>query len=233
MTELIDIKSIVIDPTVYVRNSLNLHTVWTYETAMKSQGGDEFPPIHIGIYKNQFYLIDGMHRLEARKRLKQLQIEATLQEYKTKKQMFLEFVSRNIKGKLPFTEKDLRLIIDRLRRYRCSKKQAYKLLYMTPTRFDRLRNMVIVKEDGEIVPIGSIQIKQLADARTTLKAIEKTMEFETDKIYVSNNAEHVIVQFIQALKDHMFAWENEKILSYGYEALQLLRDQLPLEVIVS
>lgn len=74
--ELIKIKELLFDKKLYPRNHVMWRTWIKYVSAMQS--GAIFPPIKIAKRGKKIYVIDGWHRIEAKKYLKEKAIEAEL-----------------------------------------------------------------------------------------------------------------------------------------------------------
>jgi len=88
------IKDIVLDEEIYPRNQYFWQVAYDYSESMKT--GVKFPKIAVAKVGNAFILVDGKHRLEAYKILKQKSIAVEVLIGLNKKQIFEEAVKRNI-----------------------------------------------------------------------------------------------------------------------------------------
>jgi hypothetical protein len=76
---------------------------------MKTEG--IFPPIRVGRFNGELYVIDGWHRVEAKKILGEEYIEAIIKDYKDKKEMFEDAIRFNTTHRRSSSfEKKVRLI---------------------------------------------------------------------------------------------------------------------------
>jgi len=109
-TKVLDIKQVLLDKEAYPRSNPDWITISRYANAMSS--GATFPPITVGFLDGKYYLIDGKHRIEASKILKQQHISAEVLGVKDKKEIYLEAVKRNIAhGKQFYTQEVTNIII--------------------------------------------------------------------------------------------------------------------------
>ena len=88
------IKDIAWDKDLYPRSNPNWQISLTYKNAMKS--GDKFPPIKVALFRRKYILVDGKHRIEAYKAIKQKHVDAEILFGLNKKQIFVEAIKANI-----------------------------------------------------------------------------------------------------------------------------------------
>jgi hypothetical protein len=103
--QILKIKEIIIDEKLYPRLEYDENTSKRYSLAMES--GADFPPIVVAIKNKKFYLVDGLHRLNAYKINKKEVIEVDVLEGLKDKDIFIEAVKRNIIHGRPFSEEDI------------------------------------------------------------------------------------------------------------------------------
>lgn len=111
-TKLLKLKSIQINEKLYPRVKCSWQTTYDYAESMKA--GAKFPPIIVALYKGNYYLVDGRHRLEAYRLNKEEYVQAEVMRNKTEHQIYLEAVKRNISHGRPFSVQEKVGIIKRL-----------------------------------------------------------------------------------------------------------------------
>ncbi len=125
-TKILPIKSLVMDKEVYPRTMIDWMQVVRYEEAMMS--GAVFPPITVTKYKGKWIVIDGFHRVEAKKKLKEKYIEAEILNLKTKKEIYIEAVKRNIGHGRQFSSYERTKIILTLEKWKLSQVQISEIV---------------------------------------------------------------------------------------------------------
>ena len=93
-TKLIGISQIYEDNEVYPRFQHSWQVAYDYAKSMET--GAEFPPITVAFYAGKYYLVDGKHRKEAYKYIKQDTIEVEIIPVKSLNDIFVEAVKRNV-----------------------------------------------------------------------------------------------------------------------------------------
>lgn len=96
--ELVKIVDLVFDSELYPRMKVAWFTAYSYAQAMRS--GKEFPPIIVGVLKGKRYVVDGWHRVEARKLLKEEYIQGMVQNYASEKLLFEDAVREKLERDL-------------------------------------------------------------------------------------------------------------------------------------
>lgn len=86
---------------LYPRFELDWKTAERYREAIDN--GEKFPPILVGLFESDYYIIDGAHRVEAHKRLGKKIIPAIIRTYKDKKSIFIDAVKANMKHGKPLS----------------------------------------------------------------------------------------------------------------------------------
>lgn len=139
-SEIVQVKDIVVDSELYPRTSYAWHTALAYQQRMEN--GEKFPLITLARLNGTLYLIDGKHRLEAIKSLKQLDkkgnrvkprekyIKAEVMTGMTKQEIYIEAINRNSKHGLPFTAYDKARMIIKLRDLKIPELKISKIVGM-------------------------------------------------------------------------------------------------------
>lgn len=123
---MLPIDVVVFDEKLYPRVRYDWAVMYKYAQAMKS--GAKFPPITVMKRGKEYVLIDGRHRLEAFKKLKEVSIPVEVVRAKDEKHFFIETVKRNIAHGLDFSSEDRTKIIHKLREFKVEWEDISKIV---------------------------------------------------------------------------------------------------------
>ena len=76
MRKILRIRNIIFEKKLYPRDTVDQNVVDRYME--ESQSGANFPPITVAEKNKMFYILDGVHRLECRKKMGMTTIEAEI-----------------------------------------------------------------------------------------------------------------------------------------------------------
>jgi len=113
ITKVLGIDEISFDKNYYPRIATHWVTTLNYKSAMRT--GIIFPPITVGRLGKKYYLIDGKHRIDAYKNLKQDSVECEVIKLKSKNEILLEAIKRNITHGQAFQANDKERLIEKLK----------------------------------------------------------------------------------------------------------------------
>jgi hypothetical protein len=108
---------LVVDSNLYPRAKQDWFTAYKYAEAMKVPGGRAFPPILVGLYGDQYIVVDGAHRIWAAKTNKQTEIDAIVRYYSSDKDLYRDAVVANAFHGRQFSTQEKVVIINRLKDY--------------------------------------------------------------------------------------------------------------------
>ena len=111
-TKILGIEEIIFDEELYPRIQYNWMDVMNYQYAMET--GSKFPPITVAELNGKYYLVDGKHRIEAYKKLKEDFVTCEIIKVSNTKEIFEEAIKNNSKHGLAFRSGDKERIIKRL-----------------------------------------------------------------------------------------------------------------------
>ena len=138
------------DFTIYPRNEVSSQTVTGLVDALEC--GDELPPIIVCKKTNR--VVDGVHRLEAYKRLKCETISAVLKTYRNEAELFAEAVRLNRGHGRALDSYDIKKAIARLGEYGYSKEQIGEIARVPLAKIeDTIRGFAMTKKGGEPVSL--------------------------------------------------------------------------------
>ncbi|MFW6282972.1 MAG: ParB N-terminal domain-containing protein [Minisyncoccales bacterium] len=213
----IEIKKIKILDEIYPRVQLNWQTSYDYAESMKS--GAKFPPIVIGLYKGNYVLIDGYHRIEAKKLNKEQKIQAEIHTNIDKKKMFEMAIKLNISHGKTLTPYEKRKIALRLREMKYPNSKVSELIQIPLNKLDNFVGQRLVNTiTGEtIVKSG---VKHFA-GKNLPENISKNLEESENKMIVVDQVKF-INQLIDLIKKGFIDIENEKVARKIEELKELI-----------
>ena len=128
---LVKVSELVFDSELYPRNKVSWLTAYSYSQAMRA--GEVFPPIRVGLFQGKKYVVDGWHRVEAKRLLGEEYVEAVVKRYNDFKSMFVDAVKYNISHGRALSVQEKARIIHKLEEFQFTpaeisqivKKQCY------------------------------------------------------------------------------------------------------------
>lgn len=125
MKNILKINEIKLDVDIYPRGDFDASVVSLYKEEM--EWGTKFPPIIVGEIQGEdgYFLVDGRHRIEAAKRIKQEHIVVVIKKYADKKEAFIDAVKLNTVHGKPLTWEDRLHSAEILKTFGVSKEQIH------------------------------------------------------------------------------------------------------------
>ena len=222
----VNIADIMFDEELYPRSKPNWMTILDYRESMVS--GAVFPPIILAIHNKKMYLVDGKHRIEARKQLKHKSISAIVHINWTKQKIFLEAVRTNIAHGHQLSPYEKRMIAQKLLEMKMKKQEVSNLIQVPMNKLDnfigsRLVNAVTGAESslddayktGEVILKSSI--KHLAG-----ETIEGNID-ELQKDYFGRSQRDILKHLVSLLKTRTIDETDEDIMKLLSQVKTLLK----------
>jgi len=126
MKRIIPINKVKIEAETYPRVSTDWITCARYYNALKA--GAKFPAIVVAEVNEEYFLIDGAHRLKAFKGNKETHIQAEIVKNLDKKQIYLEAVKYNIQHGRQFSTQEVTKICITLEKWNMSQDQISEIV---------------------------------------------------------------------------------------------------------
>jgi|TARA_Y100000034_G_scaffold40209_1_gene49571 hypothetical protein len=136
----VPINEIFFDEDLYPRTHYNWQTAYDYSQSMKT--GSKFPDIVLAIFNRKKYLVDGKHRIEAYKLLKQGEIKAVIHIGWNKRRIYTEALKANISHGRMLSPYEKRLAVQKLLELKYSNKDISKFVQVP---LEKLENFVAKK----------------------------------------------------------------------------------------
>ncbi len=220
--EQVEISKIVFDEDIYPRMEYSQIMASTYMYAMKS--GNKFPPVQLGLYKKKLYLVDGKHRIEAAKLLKETMIAAQVTEYKTKHEMLKAALAANIHGKqLTFTDKTK--VFEKLRSAGESDDEIGRLLGVPKENFSVFLDR-LVTANGKTVMVRKPTLEALRKNVISEQDVVASYNWQAEKKLTAKSTSQAIDQMLVLLRNHLIPYQDAAIRGKATEVHDLLEIQL-------
>jgi hypothetical protein len=195
-------------------------TAYQYSQAMKV--GDVFPPILIGLFEGKHYVVDGWHRVKAKKLLYEQYIDAVVKKYENFADMFLDAVKYNVShGKQLSTQEKVR-IIHKFEQMHFKLEQISKIIKVPLDKIELFQARTIMGPNGVPIYLKSV----VARAEPSEKAI---MQVDMSKLSTRTIAA-LFEQLIEIIRSGIFSVEDEKAKSLAIELYGLLHEILEVAV---
>lgn len=218
--KIIKIGKLAFDPEIYPRMEVQWLTAYQYAQAMRV--GDEFPPITVGSFEGKLYVIDGWHRIEAKKLLKQEHIQAVIKSYKDKKEMFLDAIKSNIQhGRQLSTHEKVRLV-HKLQEMAFELNQISQIVKIPLDKIELFQARVIIGSNGKPIYLKSSVVRTQADVKDMLSVDQTSLSTRTSL--------QLLQQLVELIRSNVLSFSDEKAKALGVELLGLLREKLELAV---
>lgn len=197
------LDEIEIDEEIYPRHNVDWQDTWKYSQAMKA--GAKFPPILVALFQKRYYLIDGRHRIEAVKRLKQDYIDCVIAKFKDRKAMYIEAVKLNVRHGKSLTTQDRVMIITKLQEFKLAESEISNIVAIP---VDKIKPFV-VKRVAHTLTGEPVALKAPI---THLAGTEVPDDIEEQSKIISSRGDYQIYdQFIQLLENKLYNLRDKKV----------------------
>jgi len=214
------IEELTFDSEIYPRMDIGWQTAYQYSQAMRV--GDVFPPILIGLFEGKYYVVDGWHRVRAKKLLHEKYIDAVVKKYENFADMFLDAVKYNVShGKQLSTQEKVR-IIHKFEQMHFKLEQISKIIKVPLDKIELFQARTVMGPNGAPIYLKSV----VARAEPNEKAI---MQVDMSKLSTRTIAA-LFGQLIEIVRSGIFSVEDEKTKSLAIELYGLLHEILEVKV---
>ena len=213
--KLLKISELEFESEIYPRMKVGWQTAYQYAQAMKA--GSEFPPILVGSLNRKYHVIDGWHRIEALKMLKEEYVSATIKEFKTEREMFAEAIRLNSKHGRPLSVQEKVRIIHKLGELKFTLKQISEIVKVPLDKIELFKTRTVIGPDGTPVYQKSLTVK----AGIT-EAIDQAS-------FNVRSVKHLLTQLVVILEAGSFEFDEEA-KGIAARAYSLLGEKLELVV---
>lgn len=202
--QVLKIKQIKIDPELYPRNKYSWYIANDYKNSMQS--GAIFPPIVVALLDEKYYLVDGRHRIEATKLLKQEHIQGVVHQGLTKKDIFVMSVKANISHGYTLSMQDKVLVIDKLEKFNLKSSEISSLINMPIEKIEKFK----VERITNTVSGETIYLKATTK---NFAGIEVPDDFNKNQTNYSTRGQIALLsQTISLIENEMLDLNNQNII---------------------
>lgn len=219
MRKLLKISKLEFDSELYPRMKTGWQTAYQYAQAMKA--GSEFPSILVGSLDRKHYVIDGWHRIEALKMLKENYVHAIIKPFESKKEMFAEAVRVNSKHGRPLSVQEKVRIIHKLGELKFSLKEISKIVKVPVDKIELFKVRTVIGPNGKPVYQKSV---------TTKAGITEPINQSSFNV---RSVRHLLVQLVELLETGSFEFDDDEVKGLAGRAYNLLGEKLELTMEVS
>jgi len=229
----LDLDKVIVDPELYPRDQWSFQTAYGYSQAMLS--GTTFPNIVVALYKGKYYLVDGKHRIEAVKILKQSKITAEIVSGLSREKIYEEAVRRNVSHGKALTVHEKRVIALKLRNWKYDKNQISELIQVPAEKLDtfiaqRLVNAITGKVIAEGTKDEQYETKQMIVKSVIKNASETNLTCsdieDVQKGVYSGNQASMLRQVISIIQAGLLDLDNKEVAKLATELRTLLDNKL-------
>lgn len=209
---LVNINEVVIDNELYPRTGTFWLNIYKYSENMKA--GSKFPPIVLAKIKGKNILVDGRHRLEARKLLKKDKISAILHTDWDRKKVLEEAIKSNIGHGLSLSPYEIRRLVLKLRLLKYKEKDISGLVNVPIGKLEKfVAQRAVSAITGEAIGeqvIVKAPLKHLAGETYNSEQLE-IIENSQGEISAKTQI-NLLDQVIILLENNLIDSKNDKIL---------------------
>ena len=215
---LMKISDLIVDSELYPRIKSGWLTAYQYAQAMKANS--IFPPIVVGIFEGKKYVVDGVHRIEAKKLLKEEYIDAIVKKYENEKEMFVDAVRLNSTHGRQLSVQEKVRIIDKLKNMQFELQEISELVKVPIDKISLLQQRIIIGPKGESIYLKSV-LSNAGVGTETLQKVDQTS-------FSVANVTALLSQLIELLESGFYSIEEASIKEMTIHLFQLLQKKLGL-----
>lgn len=190
------------------------------------KAGEIFPPIDVGRYDGKLYVIDGIHRIDAKKLLKEKYIDASIKKYENKDDMFVDAVKCNSRhGRQLSVQETARIIYKLGEEMKFELEQIKVIIGMPVESIERMKLKTIIGPNGKPVYVKGLTEKAAKMAGVSL---EELASLDQSSFNVSTIIQ-LLNQMIALLEGGIYPVKNEEVVSLTIRLYMLLQEKLSLQ----
>jgi len=214
--KLLKISDLTLDLDLYPRIKTAWLTVYQYAEAMKA--GSVFPAVTVGKLKGKLFLVDGWHRVEARKLLKEEYIEAIVKQYEGKREMFVDAVRLNSVHGRRLSVQEMVRIMYKLEKWHFEPEKIAEIIKVPVDKIEMFRVRTIIGPNGKPLFLKAITAKAGIDQSVN------------QGLFNVSSVANLLEQLVLMLENEMLVLDDEKVKELAIKVYSLLQERLGLLV---
>lgn len=212
---------------LYQRHHVDYRKAIEYAQAMKM--GVKFPPIHVGVFDGKQWVVDGIHRIKAKQRIKQQMIEATIKDYSSLAEMFLDAAKLNATHGLPYKFSEKAVILRRMiEKFKIPKRKASEILGIPIPRFTVFLERTFIDKDNKIRSFKASVWKAMKQQSFDEKEIEAVAENIDQDIVTSTRIKSLLREFLQAIRNNLVPLNDPEVKELTEKIYDGLQEMLKI-----
>jgi len=218
---LVKVSELVFDDELYPRNKVDWLTAYSYSQAMRA--GEVFPPIRVGLFQGKKYVVDGWHRVEAKRLLGEEYVEAVVKRYSDFKEMFVDAIKYNISHGRPLSVQEKVRLIHKLEEFKLDLAEISRIVKIPIDKIESFKMRVVYGPNGKPVFLKSVVAK--ADVPEEVK-----VRVDQDKFNV-RDAYGLLRQLAELLESGALVFgDDDRLKELAVKVYSLLGEALNLTV---
>ena len=216
-TKIFEISELVLDNELYPRNAMDWITSLRYSEAMKS--GAKFPSIVVALCSGdgKNYVVDGFHRIDALKKLKQTHTQCEFLGELSRKEIYIEAIKRNNAHGKQFSSQERTRIIITLEKWNLSQEAISHLVAIPISELEPFIAKRMTRIGSEDVALKS-PLRHLAGTEMTNVSAQQPL--------ANRNQIQLLDGLLALLRNDWIDFGSELVREKLFNILQLLK---PLE----
>jgi hypothetical protein len=219
----IPIDKITIDNDLYPRVGTFWQSIYKYSENMKA--GSKFPPVVLAKFKGQNVLVDGRHRIEANKILKNDSIDSELHIGWDRKKIFEESIKRNISHGLSLSPYEIRKLVLKLRVMKFKDSDISGIVRVP---LGKLEKFVAKSAVSAITgkPIGGGSVTEQIIVKTPLRHLAGD-ECSVEQVQIIEQSQDSLAAKTQiSLLEQVVVLMENNLIDSGNQKVQILIDRI-------
>lgn len=218
---MVKVSELVFDDELYPRNKVDWLTAYSYSQAMRA--GEVFPPIRVGLFQGKKYVVDGWHRVEAKRLLGEEYVEAVVKRYSDFKEMFVDAIKYNISHGRPLSVQEKVRLIHKLEEFKLDLAEISRIVKIPIDKIESFKMRVVYGPNGKPVFLKSVVAK--ADVPEEVK-----VRVDQDKFNV-RDAYGLLRQLAELLESGALVFgDDDRLKELAVKVYSLLGEALNLTV---
>jgi len=219
---IVKIAELTFDKDLYPRMKTGWLTAYQYSQNMKA--GAIFPPIVAGRIKGskKLYVVDGWHRIEAKRLLKAEYVDAVIKDYDDKKELFVDAVKLNIVHGQRLSVQERARIINKLKEMKFEMEQISEIVRVPIERIEVFEIRNILGPDGKPLTLKSPLVKSGIEVKDASEVDQELLNVRSIPT--------LLEQLIVLLESDAYPLDNKAIKELSVKVYDLLGRKLKLVV---
>jgi hypothetical protein len=216
---LVRIDELVFDSNVYPRMKVSWLTAYQYAQAMRT--GAEFPPVVVGVLEGRKYLVDGWHRVEAKRLLGEEYVTAKVKEYGSMGEMYADAVRLNSRHGKPLTVQEKVRAVDQLGKLGFEREEISRIIGVPVDKITLLEARVIRLHDGTPVYAKGVTFRSAARSGGSVVSVDQSK-------FMGRDVSLILEQLVEMIEGGIYPFEDPRVAELTVRLFNLLRERLRL-----